>query len=168
MWPACAPCNPEGDAFPFLRDLEVGLQGLDIAMYMMHMKLEDATSAGRTLLPQLGARPFKVVPPQTHKYQILCRIYAMPQDRAPLTDQQQNTPKNCMCRGSRAGCAAFCSPVTRGWLHGKASSSWLGPGAAVNLSKRLQECCRAVPACVSLVVLPSLRVELCPCAMCAW
>lgn len=71
MWPACAPCNPEGDAFPFLRDLEVGLQGLDIAMYMMHMKLEDATSAGRTLLPQLGARPFKVVPPQTHKYQIL-------------------------------------------------------------------------------------------------
>lgn len=53
------------------------------------------------------------------------------------------------------GMQLFCSPVPRGWLHGQTSMSWLGPGPALSLSKRLQEFSRAVPACVSPAVLPS-------------
>lgn len=58
-------------------------------------------SGGRVL----GARPIKVgaIPNSgvPDSVQDLCRIYQS------LTDQQQSTSNNCICRGSRAGYAAF-------------------------------------------------------------
>lgn len=96
------------------------------------------------------------VPSQTQEYQILCRIRATTQGRAPLTEQQQSTSKHCMCRGSRAGCAAFLQSCHR------RLAAWLGPGAALNFSKRLRELSGTVPACVSPMVLPSVACRIVP------
>lgn len=84
--------------------------------------------------------------------------------RAGLLSQTSNrAPQKIACaEEAEQDVQRFCSPVTRGRLHGKASTSWLGPGPVLLLSKRLRERSGAVPACVSLVLLPSAACRVVP------
>lgn len=138
------------------------------------MELKGAISAGRVLLPQLGARPFEVgaIPNSgvPDSVQDPHPVHAVSQGRAPLIDQQQSTSKNCMCRGRRAGCAAFlqsCHRRLAAW-----QSKHLLAGSWTS-SEPFQEVTGILQNSASLrepggAALPPLHAEMCPCATCGW
>lgn len=154
VWPAC---SPKSDAFPFLRDLELELQGLDTTMYMTQQagtgrcqkcwQGAAATAASRTLqggcYPKLGSTRFCAGTMQCPRAGLVSQ-----------TSSRAHQRTACALKAGQ-GVQLFCSPVTPCWLHGKAGTSCLGPGPAPNLSKRLREFSGTAPACVGLVVLRS-------------